>query len=656
MKVFDIPVSALRAAQQAMHTVSSNLANASTPGYHAQRAHFAETQPVIDGNFRIGAGVEISHIERLRSVWVEQSILRGASAGGEVAARLDAATQLDSMFTPSDSSIHARTQNFFDAWQDLASRPADLTLRRDLLNAASGLVDELNALHTNLGDLARDFDTQIQETVGKINDLSAKIAGYNRQIQIAEASGVEAHDLTDQRDQLVGELSQLIDVNSLERLGQPNAFSVANGSMTINTTAPKLTVDRSGGDYQLVIDGWPSPIPAAGGKLAGLLEARDSIIGAAQTELNEWGSALVRAIDQLHAQGLGTTGPFNVLTGERGLADASATLAESSQAFPIDAGELTVTMTDEATGARTVHVISIEPGLESLDDIAAKIGSIPHLTAQVSSASGRLTLVADQGYGFEFTGRTATEPDMSGWTGSSSISLGGTYTGTDNAEWTVSVLGSGTIGVTPDLRAEVRDGAGNIVGAFNIGLGYVAGDALETSQGITVQFGAGTVVGAEAADFRVTANPDETGFLSALGLNSMFTGDEAGGFEVRKALIDHPELLAAARSDQVGDNTNAKAAAALSLARLLSDGGMTFAEALAQMTANAGSLTQEAQFSADQIEQSQLKLTEQQQAISGVDPNAELVKLLEYQRLFQSSARFISTVNEALDDLFNVIG
>jgi flagellar hook-associated protein 1 FlgK len=47
-------------------------------------------------------------------------------------------------------------------------------------------------------------------------------------------------------------------------------------------------------------------------------------------------------------------------------------------------------------------------------------------------------------------------------------------------------------------------------------------------------------------------------------------------------------------------------------------------------------------------------LKAQQQAISGVDPNEELVKLLQYQRGFQMSSKFISVVNDTLTSLLSI--
>jgi flagellar hook-associated protein FlgK len=365
---------------------------------------------------------------------------------------------------------------------------------------------------------------------------------------------------------------------------------------------------------------------------------------------------LVRTSDQLHAQGLGLDGPFSSLNGERGVSSSIIPLSQSAIDFPIKSGILTVSMTNRATGERTSYAIEIEPALDSLNDVAAKLNAIPNLHATVSAQTGRMTLISDDGYGFDFTAQPPTHPDTTSWTGTSAIRIDGRFTGPSNSNWTITVSGPGTIGVTPGLRAQVVDATGNLVGEWNIGLGYSAGDPLQTSQGVKISFGSGAVVGTDTAALRVTADPDQTGILSALGLNSLFTGTTTGNFAVRQDLLTNPALLAAGQSIRSGDNANATAFAALANALVADRGSLTFLEALAQMTADAGSLVQTVTREIDQLDAIKGDLSGQQQALSGVDPNEELVKLLEYQRMFQSASKFIATVNAALDDLLGILG
>ena len=48
-------------------------------------------------------------------------------------------------------------------------------------------------------------------------------------------------------------------------------------------------------------------------------------------------------------------------------------------------------------------------------------------------------------------------------------------------------------------------------------------------------------------------------------------------------------------------------------------------------------------------------LSAQEQSVTGVDTNEELVHLLEYQRLVQGASKYLSVVNAALDEVMNII-
>ena len=48
-------------------------------------------------------------------------------------------------------------------------------------------------------------------------------------------------------------------------------------------------------------------------------------------------------------------------------------------------------------------------------------------------------------------------------------------------------------------------------------------------------------------------------------------------------------------------------------------------------------------------------LVRERQAISGVDPNEEMVEMLKYQRSFQAAVRVITTIDQTLTELMNII-
>jgi len=48
-------------------------------------------------------------------------------------------------------------------------------------------------------------------------------------------------------------------------------------------------------------------------------------------------------------------------------------------------------------------------------------------------------------------------------------------------------------------------------------------------------------------------------------------------------------------------------------------------------------------------------LAAQEQSVAGVDVNEELVHLLNFQRMVEGAAKYLSVVNSALDSIMNII-
>lgn len=99
--------------------------------------------------------------------------------------------------------------------------------------------------------------------------------------------------------------------------------------------------------------------------------------------------------------------------------------------------------------------------------------------------------------------------DPSAWSGSSTSTptISGTYTGTDNLTYTFTAGGSGTmtIGTTASIPVTWSDGTES--GRLNLGTDadYSAGDVIPLDKGMSIAFGAGTVIAAETFTLAVVA-------------------------------------------------------------------------------------------------------------------------------------------------------
>jgi flagellar hook-associated protein 1 FlgK len=158
-------------------------------------------------------------------------------------------------------------------------------------------------------------------------------------------------------------------------------------------------------------------------------------------------------------------------------------------------------------------------------------------------------------------------------------------------------------------------------------------------------------IAATSADQQVAFAKDTSGVLAALGINTFFTGSDALSISVNNAVVQDPSTFAAS-SGGVGADTNiAQQLAQFQELPLASQNGATMAGLYNQMASDVTQSSNAAKSVSDSAATFAASLEGQQQSISGVNIDEETVNLLQYQRNFQASAKFISTLNELLNDL-----
>lgn len=147
---------------------------------------------------------------------------------------------------------------------------------------------------------------------------------------------------------------------------------------------------------------------------------------------------------------------------------------------------------------------------------------------------------------------------------------------------------------------------------------------------------------------------DTSGVLAALGINTFFKGTSASDIGVNKQLIDNPALFAASGGG-IGEDTDV----AIKLANLLStplesQNGSTLAVLYDKLTAEVSQGAAVTTSVTEGYRVFQNTLEGQLLAITGVNLDEEAVRMIQYQRTFQASARVISTINDLLEVLVNI--
>ena len=307
---------ALLTQQQAINVTSHNIANVNTPGYSRQQLIMTTNTPLDSSIGPIGTGVSAASIERVYDQYLGAQINNESQGLGRWDAQKDAVELVEMIFNEANGSgLNEAMSKFWNAWQSMTSNPGGATERQVLVTASQVLATTFNQLDADLSQSQQDLDLVVQGTVADINRLSEQLVDLNAKIVSSEAGSLSANDYRDQRELLLKELSEMIDIDSFEDANGAVSVSAANGWPLVTAGHYwQLSTEPSAAGHQEVVwvddDGNSTNINAeiSGGKLKGLIEVRDVIILDDKTRLDALAGALMTDVNLLHQAGFDLNG------------------------------------------------------------------------------------------------------------------------------------------------------------------------------------------------------------------------------------------------------------------------------------------------------------------------------------------------------------
>lgn len=216
-----IGYSGLTAYQAALNTTGNNIANTETKGYSRQVTNQTAAQALRTYTTygMAGAGTTVTSIEQIRNTYYDIKYRSAATSVGEYNVKSEYNAQIENLFNDDGETILGFStlyDRFFKSMEDLQNDPSETSVRTNFVSQAKALCEYFNSTSDNLRKIQTDANDQIRTVVDQINSLGAKIANINHQINIIELKGTTANELRDQRNQLVDELSQYVDVTVME--------------------------------------------------------------------------------------------------------------------------------------------------------------------------------------------------------------------------------------------------------------------------------------------------------------------------------------------------------------------------------------------------------------------------------------------------------
>lgn len=324
MNLANLGITGLFAAQKRMQVTGHNINNIDTAGYNRQSVLVETAGSVGSGNGYYGRGVQVVTVQRSYDNFLYQQLVRSQTTGAALVSYGTEIAQLDNLFSDRTVGVSPALQNFFNGLEAVASQPADPSARQELLGRAESLATQIRDATSYMNRVNENINTQVGTTVTQINSYLERIDNVNKQIVAAKGTtpGHEPNDLLDQREQLVSELGQLIDVRTVEQDGRMS-ITTAGGQMLLGgESIYPLHAVRSAENPERMVVGFTSALNVdgkmvvsefregtiKGGTLGGLLQFRQESLEPAINALGRLAVGLAHTVNDIHRQGVDLKG------------------------------------------------------------------------------------------------------------------------------------------------------------------------------------------------------------------------------------------------------------------------------------------------------------------------------------------------------------
>lgn len=671
-------VSGLAAAQKGLDTTGHNIANANTKGFNRQTVEQTSTVGIPFGGVFLGNGTQISSISRAFNEFSFSEVIYNKSQYNFNNAMTVNASRLDNFLADTNTGITKNIEDMFDAVNGVTEEPTMVSARNVFLSSAESTAKRFNNMFTeveqqHLGNINQEIET----TVASINEISTRIAQLNGEIAVASSvadNGFPPNDLLDKRDQLVSQLSEYVEVGTLELPDGTINLTIGSGLTLVTGTFPiSLSVERNEFDTNTLEIGI-SPTPGApskvivteqlqGGSLSGIIKTRDDLLLPAIRDMGKMALAYADTFNR--QQSLGRD-----LNGDEGsnlykdINDPQLALSRTLNSRNNPAvTDFSVNINNTGLLTNQDYSMVVDPGgnlvVTDKDNNTLVTFTAVDITAMSPPTNTRLQ-IPGTGIDINIANNNLAVGDK--------FSIRPTYTGArdinleiedpnlvaaaDNYLQTTAVTNPNNIALNLYEIANTADtnfpNAVNFPPPLDPQITIVVNGA---GTQYSIQDSAGTPLVAPAGGpFNITADQ----IITVPGMRVELKGNLAGNEVFTITNQDSAPPFDNKQFGQ-GDNTNALTMLDYQTKKTLDGGTNTFSESYAELVTFVGVITQSGKISADSFQALLKGAEERMSAVSGVNLDEEAANLIRYQQAYSASARIISVANEIFDTLIQSV-
>ena len=661
--LLNIASAGVRSSSELLQTTSKNITNVNTEGYVRERTEFTT---MVDN--QVGRG----ETYRLLNEFAQSQLNRDTSNKSFFDQFVTEANRVDTIFSEESNNLSTGINSLFNNVQEALNQPSSTVARSLVMTDAQSLVDQMDRLSGIVLEQQGIVNEQLEIFSEEANSLIQNINTLNQEIAVVNGTNnaSSASSIYNQRDLAIRELSELVDIETLDGpngeklvfMGSGESLVMENGTFNLFSLSgdpdpnfKELTLDVNGGKaVPLEIDATKLK-----GKIGGLLAFRDDILVPAQNQIGQMGLAIADAFNEQNKLGMDANGElggdiFNIPTvgayayqANTGGASLTATL-EAGKGSELPASDFIVTYTANA------NEVSIQP----IDNKGEPIGSASLATIPPSGVIDSDDITSGESFGLQIdvagTGNTGDQFQIKlNSEAATSISLA-TSRGEDLAlaspiRTANSIDNVGTATISAGEVTSVTSGG------FNTTPGLANGDITLVKTGTANEYQITDANG--TTTFTIT--PPAEGILAQAGAPYSNYGFD---FDIEGTPATGDTFTLEFNEGGFDDNRNGLKLADLQNGELVrknvvttatADNHETFNQAYSGLVSDIGVVTGQAITSASAFD----ALAEQSEAwyesLSGVNLDEEAANLLRFQQSYSASAQVLAAAQEVFDTLLS---
>ncbi|OEO28658.1 flagellar hook-associated protein FlgK [Devosia insulae DS-56] len=605
-------LSGMRVGQNALDTLSNNVANAGTPGYHRRSVSVIDSLGVNSTYAREG------QLSRAFNQSLQAHYTRSTAESGFTSVQASFLDRVQTLFGKPGTvgSIDSAYNAFESSLAAVATSPDSYANRADLVQKAQTVASTLNRLSSDIQSLRQEIEAKLSNSVDSINNQLQSLEKVNLRLADQGIDTTSRATLMDQRDRLVEDLSQQMDLRVNYRGDGTVSLMTRSGVGILDVKASVFSYESAGAlsaasrfspnDAVSGVGKLSIMTPAGleidlvkqnvlqSGELAGLIQLRDQQLVQAQDQLDEIAASVAQAMSTNVTQGTQvTSGPSNGY--------------EVDLANVRNGNEFTFKYT-QGGAEKTVRVLRV-------DDTTK-------LPLDYVDANGARVI------GLDFSGGAA------GVASQLQNKLGGGLSVSNPSGNTLRIMDDGVAGTTDMLSLSTRT----------------------TSSGLqNGTLGFSLFVDTNNADFTNSLDGvgQKLGFASRISVNASIVADN-------KLLVQYTGTTPLGDQDRLNqvisnlDDMRFSGGQGSGLSDASSRLGGTVADLISQTLNYQGNVAEAAISNNETQQQTLSALTQRLDSEYGVDVDEEMARLMELQNAFAANARVMSVVQELMDSLMQL--